>query len=90
MGDADRWISGFSGALSLIIDDLGLAALTDTMRGVMDEIINARWRGAGGLRTMVTLNFKSKDMPPRIASRLGDRSRSLVVQIDAEDMRKEL
>ena len=56
----------------------------------MDEIINARWRGAGGLRTMVTLNFKSKDMPPRIASRLGDKSRSLVVQIEAEDMRKEV
>lgn len=89
VGDAHKLISAFSGALWLIVDDLGLAALTDTMRGVMDGIINARWRGAGGLRTMVTMNLKSKDIPPRIASRLGDKSRSLVVQIDAEDMRKE-
>jgi chromosomal replication initiation ATPase DnaA len=73
----------------LIIDDLGVEALTGWGKAVMDQVVDARWRGAAtGLRTLITTNLLSKDLPPRLASRLGDRSRALVVQVAAEDYRR--
>ena len=69
----------------LVVDDLGEQAKGDWDRGRVDELINVRWEE--GLRTMFTTNLLGPDMPPRIASRLGDTERGLVVTIDAADYR---
>mgnify|MGYP006400038373 CR=1 FL=1 len=73
----------------LIIDDLGLEALTGWGKSIMDQLVDARWMGAAaGLRTLITTNLLSKDLPPRVASRLGDRSRARVIQVAAGDFRR--
>ena len=72
----------------LVLDDLGTQALGDWGRAIEDRLVDARWRDAGpGLRTLVTTNLKGADLPPRVASRLGDKERSQVVQIMASDYR---
>jgi hypothetical protein len=85
--NADRYIRGICEAHWLIIDDVGTTALSDTMRSVQDQIFDARWAGAPLLRTLVTLNLGGSDLPARIASRLADKERSLVVEIEAPDYR---
>ncbi|MDP3063905.1 MAG: ATP-binding protein [Chloroflexota bacterium] len=73
----------------LIVDDFGQGAATDWGRYIQDRLVNDRWTGArGGLRTLATMNLKAPDLPPRVASRLGDRSLGLVVMISAPDYRK--
>lgn len=69
----------------LVVDDLGEQAKGDWDRGRVDELINVRWEE--GLRTMFTTNLLGPDMPPRIASRLGDTERGVVVTIEALDYR---
>lgn len=71
----------------LIVDDLGLQALGDWDRGKLDELVNLRWDARYGERTMFTTNLLWKDLPPRIASRLGDRARAKTVAIKAADYR---
>ena len=72
----------------LVIDDLGTTALGDWGKGTMDRIINARWEGSAWLRTLITTNFSSKDLPERIASRLGDITKGRAVAIQAPDYRR--
>jgi len=86
--NAEGFIDSYSTTPRLIIDDLGAAALTETMRSVLDQIIDARWQHAGGIYTMVTTNLTGSQLPPRIASRLNDATKSKVVRIAAEDYRK--
>ena len=71
----------------LFIDDLGAAALTDWGRAVMDQIINARWQNAAWARTMIGTNLFSDELPPRLASRLGDVAVSRVVAVSDKDYR---
>jgi DNA replication protein DnaC len=73
----------------LIVDDLGLAATGDWMRGLLDQLVDVRWQGARGrLRTLITSNLKSQDLPPRIASRLADVDLGQVIQVAAPDYRR--
>ena len=72
----------------LVVDDLGTTALGDWGKGTMDRIINARWEGSTWLRTLITTNFSSKDLPERIASRLADITKARAVAIQAPDYRR--
>ena len=72
----------------LVIDDLGATALGHWGVGTIDRIVNARWEGSGWLRTLITTNFSSKDLPERIASRLGDITKGRAVAIQAPDYRR--
>lgn len=75
----------------LLIDELGLSPLSDTLRAFYDRIVDARWDGADeGRRTLFTTNIGGGDMTPRMASRLADVRRGLVVVIDAPDYRGKL
>ena len=87
-GTADDLIDVFSTVKWLVLDDMGQASLTSTYAAIVDQIIDARWRGAPALNTLVTTNLLSGDMSPRIASRLGDVSRGSAVMIKAEDYRR--
>ena len=86
---ADTLIDGLQSVPWLVIDDLGTESLTGAMESVRDQIIDARWSGAGPLRTLITTNFARKELPPRIASRLGDRASVRGVFIHATDYRLE-
>jgi len=70
----------------LLLDDLGVEALTDWTRSVLDAIIDHRW--SHRLPLAVATNLKSGELPPRIADRLADKSRGKVVQISAESYRR--
>ena len=74
----------------LVIDDLGTTALGDWGRGTMDRIIDGRWEGSAWLRTLITTNFTSKELPTRLASRLGDIAKARAVAINAPDYRRDL
>ena len=69
----------------LVLDDLGMPGWSDWDRGKIDELINRR--GIDGLKTLITTNLLARDLPPRIASRISDRERAVVVSIDAADYR---
>lgn len=69
----------------LVLDDLGTEQTKDWAGEKMDRIID--WRYLDRSPLVVTTNAKSEDLAPRVASRLGDTSCSIVVPIDAEDFR---
>ncbi len=71
----------------LVLDDLGTEQAKDWAGEKLDRIVD--WRYINRLPLVVTTNAKSEDLAERVASRLADKSCSLVVQIDAEDYRKE-
>lgn len=73
----------------LIIDDIGTQT-AEWAKPIQDQVIHARWAGAqgGGLRTLVTMNLKAQDLPPRIASRLADVTLGRAVTIAAPDYRR--
>ncbi len=84
---SDRFIQELSEVPWLVIDDLGMAALTSWGEEKLDRLINERWRSAGALRTLITTNVEGNDLPARLASRLRDRTRSVIVNIKASDYR---
>ena len=71
----------------LVLDDLGTEQAKDWAGEKLDRIVD--WRYINRLPLVVTTNAKSEDLAARVASRLSDTSCSVVVQIDAEDYRKE-
>ena len=71
----------------LILDDLGAEHAKEWGGERVDRIVD--WRYISRLPLVVTTNAKSEDLAPRVASRLGDRRCSVVIQIDAEDYRTE-
>lgn len=84
----DEWMKFFEDAPWLIIDDLGMTAQSDTIRGFIDRIIDMRWRGANrGLRTCYTTQLALEDFTSRISSRLSDTYTTRAVVIDAPDYR---
>ena len=87
-------LATFSTVPWLILDDLGTASLNDSgMLGELrDRLFDARWQNTGlwrgAMRTLVTTNLLSDQLPPRVASRLSDtRWGNPVVGIDAADYR---
>ena len=90
-GIADRLADDFGRVDWLVLDEFGQSSNREWSQSTTDSLFDTRWRLAAGgvIRTLVTTNFKSDDIPARIASRLGDVSRGLVVQIDAPDYRRE-
>lgn len=90
----EETLQSFSAVPWLIVDDLGTASVNDSgMLGELrDRLFDTRWHAAGtwrgALRTLVTTNLRSKDLPLRVASRLGDsRWGNPIVGIDAPDYR---
>ena len=83
-------VKGITDCLTLcpyvICDDLGVSAQGDWMRGIFDQFVDARWADANR-RTLFTTNIGADDLPPRIASRLRDRERAMVLVLDAPDHR---
>ena len=71
----------------LVLEELGMTASSAWGNEVIDRIINARWKAAGALRTLITTNQTAGDLPARIVSRLGDMQRARVILIDAPDYR---
>jgi len=71
----------------LVLDDLGAEHAKDWAGEKIDRIVD--WRYVNRLPLVVTTNAKSEDLAPRVGSRLADHSCSVVVQIDAEDYRRE-
>lgn len=69
----------------LVLDDLGTEHAKEWAGEKIDRIVD--WRYVNRLPLVVTTNAKSKDLSPRVASRLADCNCSNVVQIDAEDYR---
>ena len=69
----------------LVLDDLGTEHAKDWAGEKVDRIID--WRYIARMPLVVTTNAKSEELAPRVASRLADKSCSVVVQIDAGDYR---
>ena len=69
----------------LVLDDLGAEHAKDWAGEKIDRIID--WRYVDRMPLVVTTNAKSEDLAQRVASRLADKSCSVVVPIDAEDYR---
>ena len=71
----------------LVLDDLGTEQAKDWAGEKLDRIVD--WRYINRLPLVVTTNAKSEDLATRVASRLADKSCSVVVTMDAGDFRKE-
>jgi chromosomal replication initiation ATPase DnaA len=84
----DAWMDLFENCPWLFVDDLGMTARNDAIRGQFDRIINLRARGAErGLRTCFTTNLSPMDFSDRISSRLSDTYTTRSLVIDAPDYR---
>lgn len=81
-------VQGWKSAPYYVVDDLGVAAEGEAVRGMMDQFIDCRWAGVPqGLRTVITTNLAPSDFSPRMASRLRDEAYANVVVINADDYR---
>ena len=69
----------------LVLDDLGHQRETPWRVEMVDRIIDARYMA--GRWTVITTNLPGDQLPPRIASRLRDRSTGFVAAIEAGDYR---
>ncbi|MDO8751708.1 MAG: hypothetical protein Q7K03_11310 [Dehalococcoidia bacterium] len=69
----------------LVLDDLGHQRETPWRLEIVDRIVDARY--ISGRWTVVTTNLPGDQLPPRIASRLRDRSTGFVAAIEAGDYR---
>jgi hypothetical protein len=69
----------------LVLDDLGTQDAKDWAEEKVDRIID--WRYINRLPLVVTTNARGDELAPRVASRLADRSCSIVIQIEATDYR---
>jgi len=72
----------------LILDDMGTEQAKDWAGERLDRIVD--WRYINRLPLVVTTNAFSEDLAERVASRLADKSCSVVITIDAEDYRPEV
>lgn len=71
----------------LILDDHGLTKRTEWVDALLDDLIHARWRDAGRLRTLVTTNAGPDGLSPRVADRLQDHQVAATCVIDASSYR---
>ena len=73
----------------MVVDDFGVSALSETMLGVMERIVDLRWQGAErGRRTLITTNLAATRFSTRIQSRLGDLVWSRRVTMTGPDHRR--
>jgi len=88
----DDILRGLRAERNLIIDDLGVVARdpTGTLAALMDSIMDDRWKLAreGDHRTLITTNLRQTDLPARMASRFGDKTRARALEISAPDYRR--
>ncbi|MFH1485099.1 MAG: ATP-binding protein [Chloroflexota bacterium] len=94
LGQVEEILGTMSSVPWLIVDDLGTANVGQSgmLWELRDRLFDARWQGAGAwkgaLRTLVTTNLRSKELPPRVSSRLRDTKwGNPIVGIDAPDYR---
>jgi len=94
LGQVEEILRTLSSVPWLIVDDLGTANVgaSGMLWELRDRLFDARWNGAGtwkgALRTLVTTNLRSKELPLRVSSRLRDtRWGNPIVGIDALDYR---
>ena len=69
----------------LVLDDMGVAALYDWGKGVMDRLINSRYELAQAREgfTLITTNLEPSDVMPRALRRLTEPGVSRVIPMDA-------
>jgi DNA replication protein DnaC len=87
-GQLSEVMQDLCGSPILILDDFGASAGTDWYRSQLDQIIDMRWDNSEVVRTLLSTNLLSQDLPPRMASRLSDKRLAVNVVINAEDYRK--
>jgi len=73
----------------LVLDEMFMVGLGEWSSSRLDWIINSRWENESDVRTLVTTNAVASQIPPRIASRLGDVRRASTIVIQARDYRRE-
>jgi DNA replication protein DnaC len=84
--EVDEFFYDFSEVPWLLIDDFGVAALSDTGKEFLDRLIDHRW--SAKLKTLVATNQTAEDIIPRVRSRFRDVETGLIVPIDAPDHRR--
>jgi DNA replication protein DnaC len=72
----------------LVLDEMFISGIGNWTAAKLDGLIQARWEGAETLRTLITTNAISKDLSPRISSRLGDIRKGKTLIIHADDWRR--
>jgi len=86
----DAALSDLKSVPFLIYDELGASAERDWGEAQRDRIINDRYELAGGTRTLIVTNLDRAQLPPRIASRLSDKSLCRTLWLEASDYRPQL
>jgi len=84
-GSAESLLEALAGVQTLMVDDMGVAALRDWGQGVMDRLIDARYvlaqEGEGW--TLITTNLSPSSIQPRVLRRLTEPGVSRIVPLDA-------
>ena len=81
----EQLMDAFCSAPWVILDDMGVAALSDWGRGLIDRLVDARYELAqqrDGF-TLITTNLGGSDLSPRVLRRLSEPGVSQVVQLKA-------
>ena len=86
----DAALDDLRAAPYLILDELGASAERDWGDAQRDRILNDRYELAGGTRTLIITNLDRDQLPPRIASRLSDRSVCRTLWVEASDYRPQM
>jgi len=86
----DAALDDLRAAPFLILDELGASAERDWGEAQRDRILNDRYEGASGTRTLIVTNLDRDQLTPRIASRLSDRSVCRTLWIEASDYRPQM
>jgi len=86
-GQLDTIFTRYKKAPRLIMDDVGMGGAVDKSWewGVLDELINYRWRER--LITVMTTNLDITELPDRTVSRFRDRLYGRVILNNSEDYR---
>ena len=83
--EVNRYFNRLIDCQLLLLDDLGAETQSDAAQSKVFEIID--WRQANLKATVIASNIAPSDLPPRLASRLRDRSKVVGVGMDGEDYR---
>ncbi len=70
---------------ALVLDDLGASKATEWANEQLFTVLD--WRWSRSLRTLITSNLRPTELEERVASRICDRSLSLVIACSGNDYR---
>lgn len=70
-GGVGNYISTFTSPYLLVIDDLGVEGVSESVRTAMYRLINTRWERK--LRTIVTTNLTLADISTKLGQQIADR-----------------